>query len=123
MGNQVFVFGYPTSITGINPWLDLRLPLLRRGIVAGINNELKAVILACPTFQGNSSGLVVEVERTFLTGIKYRAIGLITNLIPYQTDWIQNSGYSVVVPMDFVEELIALGGSGSPLDKAQTNAK
>jgi hypothetical protein len=123
VGNQVFVFGYPTSITRIDPWLDVSLPLLRKGIVAGINNDLKAVILDCPVFHGNSGGLVIEVEKKSFTEIKYRAIGLVTNLVPYQRNWIQNSGYSVVVPMDFVDDLIALGKFGSSLEKGQTNAK
>lgn len=120
VGNQVFVFGYPTSISAINPWLDIGLPLLRKGIIAGINNELKAIIIDCPVFQGNSGGLVIEAEKTSFTEIKYKAIGVITNLVPYRQKWIQNSGYSVVVPMDFVEELIALGVSNTPLDKRQT---
>ncbi len=123
VGNQVFVFGYPTSITFIDPWLDIRLPLLRKGIIAGINNDLKAIILDCPVFHGNSGGLVIEVEKTPFKGNKYRAIGLITNFVPYKKRWFQNSGYSVVVPMDFVEELIEFGGSGSHLNKGQTNAK
>ncbi|MCK4826731.1 trypsin-like peptidase domain-containing protein [bacterium] len=123
VGNQVFVFGYPTSITRIDPWLDISLPLLRKGIIAGINNDLKAVILDCPVFQGNSGGLVIEVEEKSFKEIKYRAIGLVTNFVPYKKKWFQNSGYSVVVPMDFVNDLIALGESGSPLDKGQTNAK
>lgn len=105
-GNQVFVFGYPTTISGIDAWLDIGLPLLRKGIVAGINHELKAIILDCPVFGGNSGGLVIEIERTSLTELKYRAIGVIANFVPYQRDWYQNSGYSVVVPMDFVEEML-----------------
>ena len=31
---------------------------------------------------------------------------MITNFVPYQIGWYQNSGYSVAVPMDFVEELL-----------------
>ena len=108
VGNTVFVFGYPTSITKIDPWLDIRLPLLRKGVVAGKNDVLKAIILDCPVFYGNSGGLVIEVERMSLGESRYIAIGLITNLVFYQKLWLQNSGYSIVVPMDFVEELIAL---------------
>ncbi|MGD0819238.1 MAG: hypothetical protein ABSA71_00665 [Desulfomonilia bacterium] len=106
VGNQVFVFGYPTSISGINPWLDTKLPLLRKGTIAGKNENLNAIILDCPAFQGNSGGLVIEVEQESIDKIKYKAIGLITNLVPYAGAWIQNSGYSIVVPMDFVEELL-----------------
>ena len=109
VGNRVFVFGYPTSITAIDPWLDISLPLLRKGVVAGKNDVLKTIILDCPVFHGNSGGLVIEVENMSFRENKFRAIGLITNLVPYQKKWIQNSGYSIVVPMDFVEELIALG--------------
>jgi len=105
-GNPVFVFGYPTSITKIDPWLDIKLPLLRKGIIAGKNEVLKAIILDCPAFYGNSGGLVIEAEKTPVDKIKYTAIGLITNFVPYEKDWFQNSGYSVVVPMDFVEELV-----------------
>jgi hypothetical protein len=107
VGNAVFVFGYPTSITQINPWLDIKMPLLRKGIIAGKNEILSAIILDCPAFYGNSGGLVLEVEKTSVSETRYRAIGLITNFVPYEMNWVQNSGYSIVVPMDFVEELIA----------------
>ena len=107
IGNSIFVFGYPTSITNQNPFLDTKLPLLRKGVVAGKNNSLKAIILDCPMFHGNSGGLVLEVERTPESKELFRAIGLITNLVPFRTEeWVQNSGYSIAVPMDFVEELI-----------------
>jgi hypothetical protein len=106
VGNQVFVFGYPTSITSIDPWLDIKLPLLRKGIIAGKNESLKAIVLDCPAFYGNSGGLVIEAEHVTFSDTKYMAIGLITNYVPFKINWFQNSGYSIVVPMDFVEELI-----------------
>lgn len=106
VGNQVIVLGYPLTITAFNPWLDIGMPLLRKGVVAGINKELKAIILDCPVYKGNSGGLVIEVERISLTEVHYRAIGVVTNLVPYKYDWVENSGYSVAVPMDFVEELL-----------------
>lgn len=114
VGNPVFAFGYPTSISRINPFLNIQLPLLRKGIVAGKNDSLKLIILDCPMFYGNSGGLVIEAEETSLGRWLYRAIGVITNLVPFigenivQSDklWLENSGYSVVIPMDFVEELI-----------------
>lgn len=106
VGNQVVVFGYPLSITKSDPWLDIGMPLLRKGVVAGINKELKAIILDSPAYKGNSGGLVIEIERVSLTEVKYRAIGVVTNLVPYRYDWVENSGYSVAVPMDFVEELL-----------------
>jgi len=107
VGNQVFVFGYPTSITEVNPWLDIKLPLLRKGIVAGKNEELKAIILDCPVYFGNSGGLVIEVGE--IKGVYYyKAIGLISEYVPFESNWFQNSGYSIVVPMDFVQELLGI---------------
>lgn len=107
VGNHVYVFGYPSSITALDPWLDIKLPLLREGIVAGKNADLNVIILDCPVFSGNSGGLVIEIERKSLTEFKFMAIGLVTNYVPYQINWKQNSGYSVVVPMDYVDELIS----------------
>ena len=106
VGNEVFVFGYPASITDVNPWLDVKLPLLRKGIIAGKNESLSAIILDCPIFDGNSGGLALEAEKQDFK-IVYKAIGVVTNYVPYQKEWTQNSGYSIVVPMDFVEDLIA----------------
>jgi hypothetical protein len=113
VGNQAIVFGYPTTITEVDPWLDVGLPLLRKGIVAGINKDLQAIILDCPVFGGNSGGLALEIERTPISGLKYSAIGVVTNFVAYQQGWFQNSGYSVVVPMDFVEELFNADNSGN----------
>ena len=102
--NTVFIFGYPTAISNNNAFLDIRLPLLRKGIVAGKNNELKVIILDCPIYQGNSGGLVVEVDEKFPTKY-FKGIGLITNFIPFRSESSQesqNSGYSVAVPIDQV---------------------
>lgn len=60
-------------------------------------------------YYGNSGGLVLEVEQ--VSGeIHFQAIGVVTNLIPFQLagdESFQNSGYSVAVPMDFVFELLS----------------
>lgn len=104
VGNTVYTFGYPTSLS-INPFLDIKLPLLRRGAVAGKNTFLKVIILDCPAFAGNSGGLVIEARQVDIGNRKFEAIGLITNFVPYLPK-LQNSGYSIAVPMDFVLELI-----------------
>jgi S1-C subfamily serine protease len=112
VGNTVYAFGYPTSISQINPFLNIQIPLLRRGIVAGKNDSLKVIILDCPIFHGNSGGLVMEVEETSLGHKEGKAIGVLTNFVPFigtkidDNLWYENSGYSIAVPMDFVEELI-----------------
>jgi hypothetical protein len=118
VGNDVFIFGYPVSLGIENyPQLDYLKPLLRRGSIAGKNDEKMTIILDCPTMYGNSGGPVIEVEETSLTQTNYWVIGLVSEFIPFQDKWygadapppfrgIENSGYSVVIPMDTVLDLI-----------------
>ena len=117
VANDVLLFGYPTSL-GIqeSPQLDPQRPLLRRGIVAGLNPNAKSIIIDCPSYPGNSGGPVVEVDHTgFQTTIK--VIGVVSQFVPfaersmnypiqYQNVNISNSGYTIVTPMDFVLELV-----------------
>lgn len=114
-GNDVMVFGYPISL-GLQqlPKLDVRRPLLRKGIVAGTNPEKQSIILDCPSYFGNSGGPVLELDReTFKTN--FRTIGVISQYVPFldtgasKTFIMQmasNSGYSIATPMDFVLELV-----------------
>jgi hypothetical protein len=64
VGNEVRVFGYPTSL-GLKdiPELDVRRPLLREGIVAGVNPQMHSIILDSAVYFGNSGGLVVEIDQ------------------------------------------------------------
>lgn len=105
VGNEVYIFGYPTSLS-INPEIDINKPLLRRGIIAGKNEIFKTIILDCPVFFGNSGGLVVEVEKVS-TAINFRAIGIISKFVPYLIGWKENSGYSIAEPMDGLIELLS----------------
>ncbi len=116
--NQVFIFGYPTSLGLKNiPQIDYSKPLLRSGIVAGTNQDLKTIILDCPAYGGNSGGPVLEVEVEGL-GRKYRVIGVVSEFVPAVQTWrnspqasinasVYNSGYTVATPMDFVLDLVA----------------
>lgn len=107
-GNDIFVFGYPTSISNSNAFLDIKVPLLRKGIVAGKNDRLKVIILDCPVYQGNSGGLVIEVDEKF-SNKYFKGIGIITNFVPFRNQGSQevlNSGYAVAVPIDQVSEII-----------------
>lgn len=119
VSNQVFAFGYPVSI-GIkqNPQFDYKKPLLKNGIVAGKNEESGTIILDCTVFPGNSGGPVIEIE-TEGTNIAYRTIGVVTQFIPMAETWenttlkysntnISNSGYSVIVSMDHVFDMLGL---------------
>ena len=117
VANDIFIFGYPHSI-GIKdaPQIDYSRPLIRKGIVAGINREKKLIIIDGLIFQGNSGGPVLELERdTFKSTL--HIIGVVSQFVPtvetwlnrnygYQNNQIYNSGYSVIVPMDMVLELI-----------------
>jgi hypothetical protein len=114
-GNDVMVFGYPTSL-GLQPFpqIDTHRPLLRKGIVAGTNPEKRSIILDCPSYPGNSGGPVLEVDReTFQT--HFKIIGVINQYVPFVDtggsntfimQMASNSGYSIATPMDFVLELV-----------------
>ena len=114
--NQVFIFGFPTSI-GLKaiPQIDYLKPLLRAGIVAGTNEQARTIILDCPSYGGNSGGPVLEVEEENL-GKKFRIIGVVSQFVPVAEMWlnmahrytntnISNSGYAIAIPTDFVLDL------------------
>jgi S1-C subfamily serine protease len=117
VANDVFVFGYPASL-GMKdiPQIDYQRPLLRKGIIAGKNENLQTIILDCPVFPGNSGGPVLEVEEEGFE-LKFRVIGVVSQFVPIAETWlntlfgytnlsISNSGYSVATPIDFVVEII-----------------
>jgi S1-C subfamily serine protease len=114
-GNDVILFGYPTSL-GLQqlPQVDVRRPLLRKGIVAGTNPQNRSIILDCPSYPGNSGGPVVELDReAFRT--HFTVIGVILQYVPFADVGhsntlaiaiLSNSGYSIAAPMDFVLGLV-----------------
>lgn len=118
IGNDVFIFGYPNSLGIENyPQIDYDRPLLRKGVIAGKNDKNRTIILDCPVYYGNSGGPVIEAESVGLTATEFHIIGMVSEFIPFDDKWyglrrpfgmreIQNSGYSVVVPMDDILELI-----------------
>ena len=119
VANEVIIFGYPSSIGIKNiPQIEYNRPLLRKGIVAGINRKTKTLILDCPSYPGNSGGPVLEIERNHSLGtINFKIIGIVSEYIPFlkkQTYQIQglfsvdtsNSGYSVATPIDSLFTLL-----------------
>lgn len=117
VGNEVIVFGYPTSL-GLKhmPQFDYERPLLRSGLVAGLNRQQQTMVLDCPVYPGNSGGPVIEIEVGRLE-CRYRLIGVLTQFVPVEESWLNmtfsysnitltNSGYSIAVPMDYVLELV-----------------
>lgn len=118
ISNDIFLYGYPTSL-GIknSPQFDYNKPLLRKGIVANVYKNHGTIIIDCPVYYGNSGGPVTEVEQNGVSGFHYRVIGLVSQFIPFVEEWVntknklvntefENSGYSVIVAMDKVFELI-----------------
>ncbi len=112
-GNEVIVFGYPTSLGLAQfPQIDTHRPLLRKGIVAGTNPATRAIIIDCPSYFGNSGGPVVELDReAFQTHLS--VIGVISQYVPFADTGrsntfmiLSNSGYSIVTPMDYVLDLV-----------------
>jgi hypothetical protein len=122
VGADIYLFGYPRSI-GLAPMpqLDLTRPLMRKGIIAGINGGRRTIILDCPSYPGNSGGPVVIREGPQPHGsslvFNFYLIGVVAEFVPFEETWqnrpfgyenhtISNSGYSVVEPIDFVIELV-----------------
>jgi hypothetical protein len=118
IGADVLMFGYPTSLTAqIREMFDPTQPLLRKGIVAGINPTKRFIIVDCPAYQGNSGGPVLQVDHPSLEVTTFRIIGLVSRFVPFQEEWenktyrysyvgISNSGYTIIVPIDIALELV-----------------
>ena len=118
VADDVYVFGYPSSI-GLqqSPQFDYSKPLLRKGIIAGINDPGQTVVVDSAVYFGNSGGPVAVREQVnvFVTG--FHVIGVVSELIPFVDIWenkrfgytnanVSNSGYAVVEPVDFILELL-----------------
>jgi S1-C subfamily serine protease len=122
VGNSTFLFGYPGSIGATTQpqfQFDVTRPLLRSGIVAGLDYRMRRIIVDAPAFRGNSGGPVVESEKLVENGrlvTRHRVIGVVTEFVPYTGSAVGNdgqgaivmgnSGYAVLEPMDEVFQLI-----------------
>lgn len=118
ISNPVIIFGYPISL-GLShlPQFEYDRPLLRSGIVAGKNLKKRTIVIDCPSYPGNSGGLVMQIEQEGLQ-LLYRAVGVVSEYIPALQPWFDakgtqqgsglvNSGYSIVTPVDYVRQLAA----------------
>jgi hypothetical protein len=114
ISNDVIIFGYPASL-GSGSEIDYNRPLLRKGIVAGKNLNNRTVILDCPSYQGNSGGVVLEVDPVTR---KTHPIGIVSSFVPfiekfksihfgYTNTSVENSGYSIITPIDVILTLIS----------------
>jgi S1-C subfamily serine protease len=114
ISSQIFMFGYPSVGLSAAPQIDHTRPLVRGGIVAGLNAALKTIIIDAPVNHGNSGGPVVQLSRTN----KLRIIGIATQYVPVPEDVVSlapkdstlilgNSGYGVVASADSIIEVIS----------------
>ena len=118
VSNEALILGYPNSLGDTKSGqIDHSRPLLRKGIVAGRNDKTKTIVLDCPVYGGNSGGMAIEVEEVTLEQRNFRIIGVVAEFVPFFEQLIsrqygttnlniENSGYAIVVPMDFVLDLI-----------------
>jgi len=117
--NDIFILGYPISLsTPEMNQIDYDSPLVRKGIIAGKNYLNKSLILDCPVYGGNSGGLVLEMNATGPGVGKIHLIGVVVQFVPFVDQWknvrfpelyntnLQNSGYSVALPVDYIFDLI-----------------
>jgi hypothetical protein len=111
VGNDAIMYGYPRSLAlDVSAGqLDPLQPLLRRGLIAGVNDQRKTIILDSPAYRGNSGGPVVELEQVNFM-IQLKIIELVSEFVPLREGsedfFLQfNSGYSIIEPMDAILDL------------------
>jgi hypothetical protein len=114
IANDVFLIGFPTSLIFQNSkHFDPGKPLLRKGVIAGINSEDNTFIIDCSAYYGNSGGPILELNRNN----DLKVAGIVSRYIPFVIEWrnnreisvshveYMNSGYSVCVPMNSILNL------------------
>lgn len=120
IGNDAFIFGYPKSLS-LQFNFDFNRPLLRKGVIAGRDLKKNRIILDCPSYQGNSGGPAFCVSPT-MQFLQYQMslIGIVSQFIPFEEHWyndkysgvrntqITNSGYTVLIPIQYALNLIPL---------------
>ena len=117
VGEDCIIIGYPSSLqlNSINDY-DFQRPLLRKGAIAGKDKLKGTIIVDCPSYQGNSGGPVFSASlypnlNIGLIGIISRSILHVEQLesIYYKTIVsvnLNNSGYTVIVPIEFALSLM-----------------
>jgi len=61
VGEETFMHGYPESLK-VESVFDFDRPLMRKGIVAGIDRKLETIVIDSPSYPGNSGGPVFELS-------------------------------------------------------------
>jgi len=86
--NDIYIFGYPTSI-GLrrSPQFDYNKPLIRKGIISNIYKETRTIVLDAAVYNGNSGGPVVQVKLGKQGEKEFNLIGIVSEYIPYVKNW------------------------------------
>jgi Trypsin-like peptidase domain len=109
ISSQIFMLGYPSVGVLGAAQIDRTRPLVRSGIVAGVNPALKTIIIDAPVNHGNSGGPVVQLSRTN----RLRIIGIATQFVPVPEDVLPlNAGNTADSSGSSSRTLLALGNSG-----------
>ena len=82
VGDEVYVFGYPSSI-GLTqlPQFDYSRPLLRKGIISGIYDKAQTIVIDASVNFGNSGGPVSEKQEVSLGVQSFTVIGVVSEQI------------------------------------------
>lgn len=113
--SDVYMIGYPKSLA-LSTNFDYNRPLIRKGIISGIDLNKNKIITDCPAYLGNSGGAIFEMN-VFSDDIFL--IGIVSQFVPFEEHWINeafgyinsniyNSGYSVIIPVDVIIEQLNL---------------
>lgn len=124
-GSEVRILGYPTSLNDSKrigeKIYEFEFPLLQTGIISGISNKIGNIIISGAVFYGNSGGAVLsksedvhfDKKGNMLFIDNYYLIGVVSELIPFglrskakDKYYYSNSGYSVVIPIQYADEII-----------------
>ena len=105
------MIGYPLALNLDTMQIDFDYPLVKRGIIAGINNKNNSIVVDCTIHKGNSGSPVFTIS-----GTSMKLIGVASQFVPYfnvknekgkvVASSIGNSGYGIVRSIDFVSKLI-----------------
>jgi hypothetical protein len=117
VSSDAYLYGYPTSLDIYKELgFDMNTPLIRKGIVSGLNIKDKRIIMDCEVHYGNSGGPVTQIIQTPKRNY-HKVLGIASQFIPYRETFINprnnlkheyalNSGYSLIVSIDHILELI-----------------
>lgn len=123
IASDIIMFGFPNSLERYYDYLGTEVqydpfnPLFKKGIIAAKYSKKETFILDCSVFGGNSGGPVFLIDQPSVFEKRYYLIGIVTRYVPYLSKSrneqgivtninIQNSGYSVVEPINKIIEKI-----------------